>query len=91
MDKNRFGDLIRNARKAKGMTLEQVAKKIGSHKGYISGIENGMVNPPSPKIAKQFAKLFGLNVKELIFIAWTQKAPQEIRNELPKLFTEVGV
>jgi hypothetical protein len=29
-----FGDLVRKLRKEKGLTLEAVAKKIGSHKGW---------------------------------------------------------
>jgi transcriptional regulator with XRE-family HTH domain len=41
-----FGDLVRKMRKEKSLTLEAVAKKVGSHKGYVSGIENDRVNPP---------------------------------------------
>ena len=35
-----FGDLVKRLRKERSLTLEAVAKKIGSHKGYVSGIEN---------------------------------------------------
>lgn len=77
-----FGTLVKKCRKEKGLTLEAVAKKIGSHKGYVSGIENDKVNPPSVKVIQKFAKLFGQDVKELTKMAWVDKSPQIIRAEL---------
>ena len=38
-----FGDLIKRLRKERSLTLDQVARRVGSHKGYVSGIENGKV------------------------------------------------
>lgn len=80
-----FGDLVKRLRKEKGMTLEAVAKKIGSHKGYVSGIENGKVNPPSVKIIRKFAKLFGQDERTLVRMAWVDKAPLLIREEARRL------
>lgn len=77
-----FGDLVKKLRKEKGITLEAVAKKIGSHKGYVSGIENGKVNPPSVKIVRKFAKLFGQDERALVCLAWVDKAPALIREEV---------
>ncbi len=76
-----FGDLVKRLRKEKGMTLEQVARKIGSHKGYVSGIENDKVNPPSVKIIRKFARLFSQDERTLVRIAWADKAPPIIREE----------
>jgi len=53
-----------------------VAKKIGSHKGYVSGIENDKVNPPSVKIIKKFAKLFNQDERTLVRIAWATRRPR---------------
>ena len=78
---SRFGDRMKKLRKEKALTLEVVAKRIGSHKGYVSGIENGKVNPPSVKIIKKFAKLFGQNVRMLVRLAWVDKAPEIIRED----------
>ena len=80
-----FGDLVQRLRKEKGLTLEAVAKKIGSHKGYVSGIENDKVNPPSVKIIRKFAKLFTQDEKTLVRIAWADKAPQMIRDEAQRI------
>ena len=79
-----FGDLVKKLRKEKGLTLEAVAKKIGSHKGYVSGIENDKVNPPSIKIIKKFAKLFGQDARALARLAWVDKAPAILREDAEK-------
>lgn len=41
---NIFGDTIRNVRKSKGMTQEQLGHKIGLGKSSISKIENGQTH-----------------------------------------------
>jgi transcriptional regulator with XRE-family HTH domain len=79
-----FGDLVRKLRMEKGLTLEAVAKKIGSHKGYVSGIENDKVNPPSVAIIKKYAKLFRQDARTLARLAWVDKAPEILREDAEK-------
>jgi transcriptional regulator with XRE-family HTH domain len=79
-----FGDLVKKLRNEKGLTLEAVAKKIGSHKGYVSGIENHKVNPPSVVIIKKYAKLFGQDARTLARLAWVDKAPEILREDAEK-------
>lgn len=76
-----FGTLVKRLRQEKNLTLEAVAKKIGSHKGYVSGIENDKVSPPSVKIILKYAKLFGQDHKALVRMAWVDKAPAIIRDD----------
>jgi transcriptional regulator with XRE-family HTH domain len=76
-----FGDLVKKLRKEKGLTLEIVAKKIGSHKGYVSGIETDKVNPPSVKIIRKFAKIFGQDARALARLAWVDKAPEILKQD----------
>ncbi|HLY74159.1 MAG TPA: helix-turn-helix transcriptional regulator [Planctomycetota bacterium] len=76
-----FGDLVKTLRNETGLTLEAVAKKIGSHKGYVSGIENNKVNPPSVKIIKRYAKLFEQDARTLARLAWVDKAPKILRED----------
>jgi transcriptional regulator with XRE-family HTH domain len=85
-----FGDLVKKLRKEKGLTLDRVARKIGSQKGYVSGIENGKVNPPSVKIIRKFAHLFGQDVKKLVWMAWADKAPKMIREEARRLVAQAS-
>ncbi len=80
-----FGDLVKRLRKEKGLTLEAVAKKIGSHKGYVSGIENDKVNPPSVKIIRKFARMFAQDERTLVRIAWADKAPDIIREDAQRM------
>lgn len=80
-----YSRVLHDARKAKGWTLEDVARRCGTHKGYISGIEGGKVAPPSPKLSNKLAKVLGLDAKDLLRRAWAEKAPAAIRKEVMDL------
>lgn len=75
---NNFGEFVKSMRKAKGLTLEKLANKIGTEKGYISSIENGKVNPPSAEVVRDMADALDVNREELLLLAYVQKAPKEI-------------
>lgn len=77
---NEFGRLLKTWRKERNMTLDQVAKKVGSHKGYISGVENGKVNPPAIGLIRKLAKVFSKDEKSLATLAYIDKAPALIRD-----------
>ncbi len=78
----RFGEVIRHARKKRGLTLEDLARKVRSHKGYVSGMENGKVNPGSAKFIAKLARALGFKSEDLILRAYVEKAPREIRDRL---------
>lgn len=77
-----FGELIRSLRKAKGLTLEDVARKVGTKKGYISGIENSKVNPPAPDKVRALAKVLGGDRILFLLLATIEKAPPETQEIL---------
>lgn len=54
---NKFGDTIRELRTAQDFGLRETAGKIGISPAYLSRIERGKENPPSPKIIKNLAKI----------------------------------
>lgn len=81
-----FGNLLYDLRKKRDLTLDAVARRAGTHKGYISGIERGKVNPPSPKFLKKFARILQYDYQELLVLAHLEKAPKEIRREMLDLF-----
>jgi DNA-binding XRE family transcriptional regulator len=60
-----MNDRLRKARRAKGLTQEEMAKLLGyqSKSGY-SMIETGRNRPPLP-IALQIAKIVGQEVEQL--------------------------
>ena len=48
----RFGELLRNARENKGLTMRELARRSGVDATYVSRVERGLVGPPRwPKIA----------------------------------------
>lgn len=77
-----FGERLRSLRHASGLSLGQLGRKIHRGKGYLSGIENGKVNPPSPKVIRKLAEALSHDVKELMMVAYVEKAPKEIRKDL---------
>jgi transcriptional regulator with XRE-family HTH domain len=75
-----FGDVIHSRRKTLKMTLEAVGKAAGGlSKGYMSGIENGKVNPPSAKVTARLAEALKLYPAPFQMLAWLQKAPAAVK------------
>ena len=59
-----FGARIRQLRKQKGFSQEQLAELTGFHRNYIGMVERGERNPALVNI-HVFAKVFGLSISEL--------------------------
>ncbi len=58
---------IREARKALGITQEQLAKLVGVTQGTVAQWENGLTHPAFDKIPK-VAQVLGCTVEELLGI-----------------------
>lgn len=74
-----FGRTLRDLRHARGLTVEALARQIGSHRGYISMIENRKVAPPSVKKILRLAKVLDVDANGLILMAYADKAPEMVR------------
>lgn len=61
---SRFGDAVRRARMAAGLTQEELADRAGLDRSYIGGVERGDRNPTLSVIEK-FAQGLGLTLAEL--------------------------
>ncbi|MDX6460802.1 MAG: Helix-turn-helix domain [Acidobacteriaceae bacterium] len=61
----RLGAKISKLRKSKGWTQKQVEEMAGFHQGYVSRIENGLLQPELEGLAV-LAKVFGLNLSRLL-------------------------
>ena len=59
--KNNIADKIKTLRKAKGLTQEQFAERIGLTRGAIGGYETGRRNPRLPDLQK-IADFFGVGL-----------------------------
>ena len=60
-----FGKKVRAIRVGKNMSQGDVARLLGVHRTYISGIERGMRNPSLLTIAK-IADALGIDKKQLL-------------------------
>lgn len=83
-----FGPFVKQLRKEKNFTLETLARKCGVRKGYLSGIENERVNPPSARTIRCLARVLGVDRKQLLMLGYIKKAPAEIRPDLEAFFAQ---
>ena len=60
-----FGKKLREARLKKKLSQEGVAKILGVHRSYISGLERGRRNPSLLTVQK-VAKALNISPKELL-------------------------
>lgn len=66
MDKFEFGKYLRKIRKARALTIHQVQLYAGVSNSYISLLERGERDIPSPEILKKLAPLYKVNYDELM-------------------------
>jgi HTH-type transcriptional regulator, competence development regulator len=73
-----FGQRIKTARKAKGISLREAAEQIGVSAGYLSQLENDTANwmPKEDAIIK-IGEFYGENADLLMALAG--KIPEELR------------
>lgn len=70
---NRFGDAVRKARTAAGLTQEGLADRSGLDRSYIGGVERGERNPTLSVIEK-IADSLGISLAELF--SYSVKKPK---------------
>ena len=87
-----FGSVLKQAIQEKKFTLNAAAKAVGTYKGYISGIINRKIPPPSPKMIRKISKIFGLDVSDMLARASFEKLPEGVSYaHLQDLITEVVI
>lgn len=78
-----FGERIRGLRKAKNLTLRDVAGKVGVNFTYISKIENGKLDfgdYPSEALIHRLADALDADEEELLLLA--EKIPEDIKQRV---------
>lgn len=89
-----FGERVRELRRAKNLTLRDVASKVDIDFTYLSKIENGKLDfsdYPSEKLIRKLGNVLGCDVDELLLLA--EKMPDEIRKrviERPDVFRKIA-
>jgi transcriptional regulator with XRE-family HTH domain len=66
---NNLAKCLRSIRKQKGLSLKKVEKAAGVSNAYLSQLERGRRNPPHPDILKRLAKVYEVQVTELLSAA----------------------
>lgn len=60
-----FGKKLREVRLKKNLSQGDIARTLGVHRSYISGLERGRRNPSLVTVQK-IAKAIGVSVSELV-------------------------
>lgn len=61
-----FGSLLRDHRKRRRLTQQQLADAVGVDFTYISKVENGRVDPPSEATLQKIASVLEIDPEELL-------------------------
>lgn len=82
----RFGRYLRRLRENAGMRLKDLADKMDWTPVYVSDIELGRRNPPSPEKIRQIASVLGVDYQELLNLADQEKKKVvlDLDNERPR-------
>ena len=65
-----FGQMVAAHRKCEEMTQEELAKKVGCSKSYISQIEKGTADAKNAEMAAKIAEAFGVSAELFIQMAF---------------------
>ena len=63
-----YKNKIRKYRKKTGMTIEELATKVGISAGYLCHLERGSRQNPSTKIMADISKELNKTIAEIFFI-----------------------
>ena len=63
--RNKFGENVRELRRARGLSQEELAFRAGIHRNYLGGIERGERNPALDNISA-IAKALGVDLSDLL-------------------------
>jgi len=77
-----LGQIIRKKREQLNLTLDEVSRRVGFSKPYLSTIETGKVkNPPSDELLTKLEKILEFDSGLLLHIAHIERLPSDIRQE----------
>ena len=79
-----MGLIIRQRRKALGITQKKLADLVGVTPPYINRIEQGKIKNPRPKLLKTIAECLQLEIGELIGYSELKECKEKIEFYLPK-------
>ncbi len=85
----KFGQVIKKARKDKGLSQRKLASLIDIDFTYLSKLENNRVDyPPKEEVINSLAEHLDLNEEELIFLAG--RSPQRYEELLKQHYQTIA-
>jgi transcriptional regulator with XRE-family HTH domain len=75
-----FGELLREKRRAAGLSQRELAKRAGLDFSYISKVENGRQRPPAADTVVRLCNILGTPVDEML--AAVGKIPDEVEKKI---------
>jgi transcriptional regulator with XRE-family HTH domain len=72
----RFGQIIRQALKDKGMRGIYLADQLGISRSYVSGLSTCKLRPPKASMIVQMSKALSLDPEMMLCVAWLEKRPK---------------
>ena len=69
MAKKKLGEVLKEAREAKEMTLRGVEAATGISNAHVSQVENGTISQPEMSLLYELATLYGLDYRALLILA----------------------
>jgi transcriptional regulator with XRE-family HTH domain len=64
-----LSEVLRELREQKNMSLRQVEKKSGVSNAYLSQLETGKIQQPSPHILHKLAEVYNTSYNDLLKVA----------------------
>lgn len=80
-----LGGLVRSRRRARGLTLADVAGRVGCTKGYLSLIETGRKGPPSAELIAALERALEMDAGALARVAAVERTPSDVRDDYERL------
>ncbi len=82
-----FGEVLREMRTAKGISLRKFAEQVGVSPTYLSQVEQNNIDPPTAERVKKMAEILGENTDELIALAG--RVPEDLPKIIQKQPTHI--
>ncbi|MGE7667379.1 helix-turn-helix domain-containing protein [Ureibacillus composti] len=90
MSTDNFGEVIKWGRKSRGLTLRELAKRIGISHPYLSQLENGRNDNPSIDIVLKLSKELDISFAYLIHISNVDIGlEKDLPNDILKALTNI--
>ena len=63
---SKFGHYLRELRKQHGLTLREIEERTTISNSYLSQLENGYIDQPSPRNLQRLAEVYGVSYENLM-------------------------